>query len=131
MAMVFLNYEQDIKDPGEFAGEAPKVESSPQELKLAKTLVTSLATDDFDFDQYRDDYTDRLRKLIEAKVEGKQVVVPPAVEEGPSATNLMEALQKSLERAKKAATGKPAKMQAPSALAPPARQQQQRRRKSS
>jgi hypothetical protein len=41
----------------------------------------------------------------------------------------MEALQKSLAQAKKAATGKPGKMIAPSAAAPPT--QQQRKRKSS
>jgi DNA end-binding protein Ku len=117
--MSFLNYQQEIKSPGEFKDEVPKLEVSPDEMKLAKTLMDALAVRDFDFGQYHDKYVENLTKLIEAKAAGQEVVAP-AAEEQPQVINLMEALQKSIDAAKQAreatgaAAGKPPKQVAPS-----------------
>ena len=50
-----------------------------------------------DLTQYRDEYQDELRRIIEAKVAGREVVVA-AEEAPPKVVNLMEALRQSLER---------------------------------
>src|SRR5205823_736807 len=106
IAMTFLVFEAQVRKPTEFKDEAPKVEVTAQELALAKTLTEALAMEEFDLGAYKDHYSEKLKELIEAKIAGKQIVAPPA-EESPQVINLMEALQKSVEQAKKSA--KPAK----------------------
>jgi len=51
---------------------------------------------DVDFESYRDEYQDGLRQIIDAKIEGREVVAPQ-VEAPPKVVNLMEALRKSLD----------------------------------
>ena len=109
----YISYAADMKDPADFKDDAPHVEVTPDELKLAKTLTDAMKVSDFDLSQYKDDYTEKMTQLVQAKVEGKQVVAPPA-EEAPQVINLMDALKKSLEQAKKTAGAKPAKLAAPS-----------------
>jgi DNA end-binding protein Ku len=113
--MSMLSYGAEVKPASEFEAEAPKVDLLQEELNLAKTLTEALAIDDFDISEYTDKYAENLNKLIEAKVSGRQIVAPPS-EEIPQATNLMEALQKSLDEAKLRAAkpSKPAKQIAPS-----------------
>lgn len=119
LAMSMLCYDADLKDLSEFDSEIPRVEVAPSEMKLAKTLIGELSGK-LDLSQYSDHYTAQLTRLIEAKVQGKEVVAPP--EEAPvTVTNLMEALEKSLAQAKKAATAKPAGAKPPKLAAPSAR----------
>jgi len=116
MMMSELNYAQDMKPRAEFEGDVADVEVEANELKLAKTLTDTLADDKFDLSEYKDNYAEQLTKLIELKVEGKEVVAPPD-EPAPQIMNLMDALQKSLAdaKAKSAARGKkPAMILAPS-----------------
>ena len=110
----YISYASEVKNPAEFKDEAPKVDVSPEEMRLAKTLTDAMKVSDFDLSQYKDDYTEKLTQLIERKIEGKQVVEPPAGE-APQVINLMDALKKSLEQAKKKAAGtKPPKQVMPS-----------------
>ena len=118
LAMMFLNFPAEVRQPAIFQDEAPKIEASPAEMKLAKSLIDALAVEEFDFSSYRDSYADRVNDLVEAKMSGREVVVPSEVQ-APRIINLMEALQKSLAVAK----GKPGRV---------ARQsEQQKRRKAS
>lgn len=48
----------------------------------------------------RDLCTERLTELIEAKVEGKEIVAPPEAPE-PHVVNLMDALKKSITQVKR------------------------------
>lgn len=117
LVMSMLAFEQEMKDFTEFEGEAPKVEVPAAEVGMAKSLIEmmSQSPDDFDYAKYRNTYTDKLKNLIEAKLEGKEVVAPPAADV-PQVTNLMEALQRSLAEAQQKANGKkPPKLNAPSA----------------
>jgi len=50
---------------------------------------------------YKDTSTERLRQLVEAKVAGKEIVTPPAVEHV-QVLSLMDALKKSVAEAKAA-----------------------------
>jgi DNA end-binding protein Ku len=111
-----------MKPRSEFEGDVADVEVNANELKLAKTLTDALAEDEFDLSAYKDSYAEQLNKLIELKVEGKEVVAPPD-EPAPQITNLMDALQKSLAEAKAKRTaggGKPTKLVAPSTAGKPA-----------
>ena len=116
LAMSELVYDQELKKPSDFKDEVTKVELSPDEVKLARTLTDAMVAKDFDLGQYKDKYADNLVALIESKVQGKEIVSPPA-EEAPQVINLMEALQKSVEATRKAggaaAGAKPPKMVAP------------------
>ena len=68
----------------------------PDEVKLARQVISNFESEG-DLSQYRDDYQAELRKIIDAKVAGEEVVAP--VEEAPpKVVNLMEALRQSLER---------------------------------
>jgi DNA end-binding protein Ku len=126
LMMSMLAYAGEMKDITEFEGDVAEVEVTANEFKLAKTLTEALATDAFDLSQYKDNYADRLRQLIEAKVQGKEVVAPPE-QPAPRISNLMDALQQSLAEAQKKAK-KPPKQVAPS---PAAKAAQARKRKSS
>jgi DNA end-binding protein Ku len=120
LVMSMLSFEQEMKPLSEFEGDAPKVELPKGEVAMAKSLIEAMSqdADTFDFARYRNTYTDKLTQLIEAKMQGKEIVAPPAAD-APQVTNLMEALQKSLAQAKKGAT-KPPKLVAPSSATPAA-----------
>jgi DNA end-binding protein Ku len=68
----------------------------PDEVKLARQVIGNFETEG-DLTQYRDDYQDELRRIIDAKVAGHEVVAQ-ADEAPPKVVNLMEALRQSLER---------------------------------
>jgi DNA end-binding protein Ku len=73
----------------------------PQELAMAESLIESMSAD-FDPDQYHDEYRGALEQVIEAKVEGREVVEQPVQEEETgSVVDLMAALRASVAAAKK------------------------------
>src|SRR5947207_2149804 len=65
----------------------------PDEVKLARQVIGTFEGD-VDFRSYRDDYQEGLREIIDAKVEGREVIAPE-VEAPPKVANLMAALRKS------------------------------------
>ena len=103
LAMNILEYDAQVKKPSAFEDEIVETDASSQELKLTKTLIDAMVAEDFDIAEYKDLYTERLTTLIEAKVEGKELVTPPAEEE-PHVINLMDALKASVQRVEKPAT---------------------------
>jgi DNA end-binding protein Ku len=77
------------------------VELRPQEEAMARSLVDSMAGD-FEPSEYTDNYRVALQTVIDAKIEGREIV--EAEEPQPSAGNvvdLMSALRASVEAAKK------------------------------
>jgi DNA end-binding protein Ku len=66
-----------------------------KEMKLARQLMDTLS-DEWDPGAFRDTYTEVLRGLIEAKVEGKEIPAPETPRR-PRVTSLRQALQRSLE----------------------------------
>jgi DNA end-binding protein Ku len=89
-------YADDIKElPKQYA--QPQV--SEQEMSMAKTLINTMDTP-FDATQYKDEYQEKLRALIETKISGQEVVAPKADGTG-KVIDLMEALKASVEKAEK------------------------------
>src|SRR5438067_7404561 len=79
--------------------KAPKVR--PQEVQMAKSLIENL-TDEFKPQEFQDEYRRALEKVIEAKVEGREIEHVPEPEET-RVVDLMEALKASVESTKKKA----------------------------
>ena len=67
----------------------------PEEVKLAQQVIGTFEGS-LDFDSYHDEYQQGLREIIDAKVEGREIVTPE-VEAPPKVVNLMDALRKSLD----------------------------------
>jgi DNA end-binding protein Ku len=87
------------------------VDLRPQEQKMAASLVESLGAD-FDPTQFHDEYREAVAALIERKkttgeARPAPIAAAPADDAGESMTDLLTALQKSVEAAK-AASGRPA-----------------------
>jgi DNA end-binding protein Ku len=85
----------------DFSGlSATEHAAKPQELKMARLLVDTLAGD-YDPDDYEDDYQRAVEALVQAKLEGGEVTAP---EEPKKATgevvDLLAALQRSVDAAK-------------------------------
>jgi DNA end-binding protein Ku len=79
-----------------------EIETRPAELAMASSLIDSMAGS-FKPEEFTDNYREALQEVIEAKVEGREVVQPEEAEEAPAAAvDLMAALKASVERAKKA-----------------------------
>jgi DNA end-binding protein Ku len=77
------------------------VDLRPQERQMARSLVESMSGD-FQPEEYSDNYREALQAVIDAKVEGREVV--EAEEAQPAAGNvvdLMSALRASVDAAKK------------------------------
>jgi DNA end-binding protein Ku len=78
------------------------IETRPAELAMASSLIDSMAGS-FKPDEFTDNYRAALQEVIDAKVEGREIVAPEEAEEAPAAAvDLMAALKASVERAKKA-----------------------------
>lgn len=106
LVMHTMLWPDEVRKPDfEFLGA--DVEVRPQELKMASSLVESMAGS-FDPGDFSDDYTDAMQKLIEAKAEGAELPEKPEAEEAGEVIDLMTALERSVEQAKSARGGKSA-----------------------
>jgi DNA end-binding protein Ku len=89
-----MYYQDDIKDLQK-SYDIPQ--PNEQELKMAQVLINSMDTP-FDPSQYKDEYQDRLKELIETKIAGKDVVAASSEEQPGKVINLMDALKASIEK---------------------------------
>ncbi len=94
LVLTTMRFAHEIRSPKELDLPGIKHGYAEKEMKLALQLMDSLS-DDWDPKEFKDTYTDVLRQVIEAKIEGKEVVAPEAPKR-PRVANLMEALEKSL-----------------------------------
>jgi len=93
-----MYFPDEIRQVEEFHTDTSAVKDN--ELKLARTLVESLLAP-FEPHKYKDNYRENLLKMIEAKVEGKEVVATaPSVHKAP-VIDILEALKMSLAEGKK------------------------------
>jgi DNA end-binding protein Ku len=101
-----LLWPDEIRTP-DFKFLDEDVEVRPQELKMAASLIDSM-TEDFDPLAFHDEYREALEALVQAKIEGNEVVRPagtlvsPEKPSGPA--DLTETLRASVEAAKASRT---------------------------
>jgi DNA end-binding protein Ku len=82
------------------------VKIAPQELQMAKSLIDNM-TGEFDPDEFKDEYREKLEALVQKKIEGEEIAVVEEAGSGAKVLDLIEALKASVE-----ASGKPAKKKA-------------------
>lgn len=110
LSMTALKYDARVTKPGVLKDEVAQPNLQREEVALTKTLLKAFERKKFSITSYRDEYAEKLRQLIESKVEGKEVVSPPPTDE-PQVINLMDALRKSVAAAQGPA--KPVQRKAP------------------
>jgi DNA end-binding protein Ku len=71
--------------------------ANPAEMKLARQVIESIEGD-LNLADYKDEYQEGLRAIIDAKVAGEEIVEPAEVEAPAKVVDLMEALRKSLDQ---------------------------------
>ncbi len=124
-----LLWPDEVRVP-QFAGISDDdVSVRPQELAMAGSLVDTLSSD-FDPAAFRDEYREAVLALLEQKLAGQDVLIPPEVEQPEAGTvvDLMAALQESVRRsqAARAATPEPAQPEATDTTRPKARASRRR-----
>jgi DNA end-binding protein Ku len=93
-----LRYASEVADPTTVNELKGLKEPKPAELATAEKIIDNLAGD-FDIEEYRDTYSERVRELIRRKTKGETIVAEqPKAEE---AKELMAALQETLKQLEK------------------------------
>ena len=118
-----LLWDDEVRD-ADFPSLKEDVRVSPQELKMAMSLVDNMATD-FNPEKFSDEYQDQLRQLIAAKLEKGDALDTAATfgeqEEAQAdrgeVVDLLEALRRSVEENRAARKGTEAKSPAKKAPA--------------
>ncbi|ARF83286.1 Ku protein [Kitasatospora aureofaciens] len=97
-----MHFADEVRDPHSEVGDLPeKVKLSPQEVKTAEQLIGMLAIE-WKPDEWHDTYEEQVKKLVQDKLAGREIAVSAGP--APEATNvidLMDALRRSLETARK------------------------------
>jgi DNA end-binding protein Ku len=96
LVMYTLHHDAEIRSIEEI-DELNSVPSKvkPEEMKLAKQVVATFDAE-LNLKDYKDEYKEGLRQIIEAKIAGEEVVAPD-IQEPPKVVDLMEALRRSLD----------------------------------
>jgi DNA end-binding protein Ku len=100
IVMQTMLWPDEVRKP-DFAGlDATEHAAKPQELKMAKMLVDTLAGD-YDPSEYDDDYQKAVEALVQAKLEGGEVKAPEEPKKSTGeVVDLLAALQRSVDAAK-------------------------------
>jgi DNA end-binding protein Ku len=95
LVMYTLHHDAEIRsiDEVEELNSVPS-KVKPEEMKLAKQVVATFDSE-LNLKDYKDEYREGLRKIIDAKIAGEEIVATE-MPEPPKVVDLMEALRKSL-----------------------------------
>src|SRR5689334_19817759 len=96
IVMYTLHHDAEIRsiDQIEELNSVPS-KVKPEEMKLAKQVIATFDAE-LNLKDYKDEYKEGLRKIIDAKIAGEEVVAPE-VQEPARVVDLMEALKRSLD----------------------------------
>ena len=93
-----LRYPNEVKSISEVPQLLEDVKVDKEQIKMAKMLVDSMSRQFVDIEM-KDNYQDALRGMIQAKIEGKEIIT--IAEEETPVVDIMTALKASIEKAKK------------------------------
>ena len=91
--MLFADEVRPLKDVG--AARQKSHKPTPKQLDAAVAVIEEL-TCEWEPAKYKDQYRERLRAIVERKRKGQTIKAPEAAEQPDPATDLMEALERSL-----------------------------------
>jgi len=94
-----MYYEDEVRKLENF-GETNKIELKDAEVKIAHQLIEALAAK-FDPKKYHDTFEENVKKLIKAKLEGKEVTPVEKPKKMAPVVDLMAALKESLAQMEK------------------------------
>ncbi len=97
MLLYLLYYSDEIRRVENISELNYNVDVHDNEMKMAVSLINNM-TSDFDMDEFKNEYQEALKNLIQAKMEGREVVSPPEAQT--NIIDLMEALKASVEASK-------------------------------
>ena len=98
MILHTMYYQDEVRGLDEFRTDLGSLKD--KELDMAKHLVEALSAP-FEPEKYTDTYRETLRKMIDAKVNGQEVVAAPQSQEMAPVIDIMAALKSSLAALKK------------------------------
>jgi DNA end-binding protein Ku len=98
MLLTTLHWPDEIRSVKDLDLGEEEVEFKPAELRMAEQLVDAM-TESFDPARYRDEYREALLSLIQAKIEGQEIVAPEPAETGSNLVDLMKLLEASVKAA--------------------------------
>lgn len=110
LVMQQLRYSDEVRGQGEVP--IPDANVTEAELNLARQFIQQLSQPKFDASKFKDEYREKLRELLDAKVRGETVDLTAKPEPVAKVVDLMEALKASLAN-KAAAPPPPAAAAAP------------------
>jgi len=111
-----LRYQTEVRSWEEVPVDEGEI--NPAELNLAVQMIEQRTAEEFQPDDYKDEVRERQLELIQQKIDGEQITVPPSAEPQAQIIDLMAALKASIageddaegegvaaQAARKAATG--------------------------
>ena len=101
LVLTTMRFAHEIRSPKGLDVPKAKAGYQPREMKLARQLIDTLSAE-WDPTEFKDTYTDVLKKIIAQKIEGEEITVPE-VPERPKVTDLAKALRESLEQGRRPA----------------------------
>ncbi|MDM5229606.1 Ku protein [Cytobacillus sp. NJ13] len=110
LVMETIHYPDEVRKAADVPNVPAEDKVTDKEIDTAIMLIDQLTTE-FKPEKYNDDYRTALLELIEAKRTGKDIVTPVEKEPAANVTDLMAALQASIDKTKPAdaeTTKKPA-----------------------
>ena len=99
LLMNTLHWPDEVRSAERLKGLQSEVRLDPRELKMARGLVRNLALERFDPNRHRDRYGEALMEMVNAKIQGHEVIAAPTA--ASPVMDLMEALKASVALAKK------------------------------
>src|SRR5918993_1215206 len=96
LVMYTLHHDAEIRSIDQIEElDAVPTKVKPEEMKLAKQVISTFDAQ-LNLKEYKDEYKEGLRQIIDAKIAGQEIVAPD-VQEPPRVVDLMEALRRSLD----------------------------------
>jgi len=130
LMLLILRFAQELIDPADYKlpeGSLEKWKITTREIDMAKQLIESMSSK-WEPEAYKDDFRERLTKVIEDRVKSKNVVRKPATDEDNlpenAATNVIDfadLLKRSLEKKGEKGSAKPATAKKAAKKAAPAK----------
>ena len=99
LVMETIHYPDEVRTTADVPNVPEEDEISKKELDTATMLIDQLTTE-FEPENYKDHYRERLSQLIEAKQTGEKIVTAKEKEPKENVTDLMAALQASIDSTK-------------------------------
>ena len=116
LVMQQLYYPNEIRSIEEL--DLGDTDVKENELRMAVQLAEMSASDTFQPELYRDEVAERVRGLIQMKIEGEEITNAAAEEPRAQVIDLMDALRRSLGESKPVAKPTPVKAAAPATKMP-------------